>query len=129
MGKLWIVAIAIVAASASARAQGTCTEKCQAIRSGDQIIGWACLSGGTKKWCEATVTQCSITSCGYTSITTSDGRLLALMKECDVSGSAESSSSELLAILDSGRDAVQLTRSIARARVAENERAATLDTP
>lgn len=123
-----ILAIALVTLSEPAGAQA-CNEKCkqQFDPETGNPIGWACLTTGTDKFCEALTTQCSVTQCGgsggvkvYTSIFASDGRQLALLDECDVKGSAQRSLGALQLELQGKPEGGQLWKGVSKVRMEEN---------
>lgn len=117
-------------APSTARAQ-TCNEKCVPTYDNTQNPpvqnGWACQTGGTNKLCSASVYQCTVTLCGgsggvkvYTSIVSPDGRQLALLARCDVTGPPERSLHALMIALQNTRDGDQLSRGVRIARAKEN---------
>ena len=137
MGRLIIIGLATLLLAGTAEAQA-CDEKCQ--RQIDPVtqlpIGWACITGGTNKWCQATTTQCSITTCGgsggvkiYTSIVARDGRLLAIISKCDVSGSGGRSLGALIIALEGKAEGDHLAMGIRHGRMAENRHAVAVAAP
>lgn len=134
---IWLpffAALVAVVVPSQATAQ-TCNEKCTPVFDDPpspqvpQQVGWACVTTGTNKNCVATTTQCTITMCGgtggekiYTTLQGSDGRLLAVLEKCDVSGSPEESLGALMVALQGTRDGDDLSRGVRFARLAENRR-------
>ena len=136
MGRLFIMGLATLLLAGTAGAQ-TCNEKCEQRfdPSTGSSIGWSCLIGGTNKFCEAITTQCSVTTCGggaekrYTGIVAPDGRLLALVSECDVSESGGRSLGALTIALEGKAEGDHLARGIRHARMEENRHAVAVAAP
>ena len=136
MGRLFIIGLATLLLAGTAEAQA-CDEKCeQQFDPRGSPIGWACVTGGTNKFCQATTTQCSVTMCGgggaekrYTGIVAPDGRRLALVSECDVSGSGGRSLGALPIALEGEAEGDHLARGIRHARMEENRHAVAVAAP